>query len=125
MVLTLLLRDSSVARGYLRDRNVPPRVAARRIDQRIRFDVHDGRAVRRLRLGKRTAQLIDGMCTQHVRTEALCVGRQVRGKRVTGEPAAGVAVAVRGTETLCADGFRETGDGCEAMILHQDDDQLE
>src|SRR6204780_4564305 len=73
--------------GHFGYRHVPPGVARRRGQQRVRLDVHERGPVRRPRLDQGEPELLDRLRAQHVHAEAGGVGRQVDGQIVAVEAA--------------------------------------
>src|SRR2546430_1377370 len=112
--------------GDLGHRHVPPRLAARRGYQRIGLDVHQDRAALvPLRLIERGPEVVDPLGAQHPYAQALGVGGQVDRQDATVQPpAVRAAVPVPGAEALHAKLFRQRADRREAVVLHQDDDEL-
>ena len=113
------------------DRHVPPALVARHAGVAVGLDVHDdGAAGVRLRLCERRAELVDRAGSQHARAEALRVGREVDRDRVVAPPVVDREVAVAGDPVVgaiagAADRARERADRRVAVVLDQDDDELD
>src|SRR2546423_7163370 len=124
-----LVRLAGLSRGFqpghLGHRYVPPRLAARCGYQRIGLDVHQYRAALvPPGLLQRGPEVVDALRAQHPHAEALRVGGEVDGQHATVQPPVGAAVPVPRSEPLHAQLLRQRADRREAVVLHQDDDDL-
>ena len=99
------------------------------MDHRVGLDVDDdGAAVRGRGLGvpDRLLELLRRAHLDDGGAEAAGVGGQVDRQPVAVQPAGGVvAEAVGGAEALRTELLRQRADGVEAVVLDQDDDDLD
>src|SRR6516225_8854770 len=116
----------AVQRGGLRHRHVPPALRGRHRGERVGLDVGHRGAVRGPGLRQRGLEVLDRPGPNHVGAEAGRVGGQVDREDVAvQQPGGRVAVAVAGAEPLRAERLGQRADRAEALVLHQDDVQLD
>ena len=120
--------------GDLGDRNVPPRLGAGGIQQRVGFDVDDDRAAvfgGGLGVADGLLELGDDLLARfdpdHLHAEAFGVQGQVHREPVAVVEAVVLLVQgpVLGAEALRAEGLGERADRGVAVVLDQDHDQLD
>src|SRR5829696_3037543 len=131
-VLRVLLagRGHGLHLGDLGDGHVPEDVVIRDALVAVDGDVDDHGPVHVFGICQSTFQIVDVLCPDHVRTEALRAFREVYGQNVARRffrvEADGTffAVAVVGAEAVRADGAREGSDGGEPGVVDQHDGEL-
>ena len=102
----------------LGDRDIPPRLAVWRRDQRIRLDVDHRCPHGVLGSDDSIAELVDSVSTDHIGTQACRVGGEVDRQPVAIEAGRG-AVTVFGAESLRTQRLRQGADRCETVVLDQ------
>src|SRR3954454_8023758 len=114
--------------GDLADRHVPPSLAVRRVDQWVGGHVYEDRpCIVRPRLGRpdRLVELGAGADFDDVHTEAAGIGGKVYREHVALQPAIGITITIARAETLGSQLLRERADRVEAVVLHEDHDDLD
>ena len=115
----------AVELGDLRDRHVPPGAGPAEAALGVDLDVDDGGVVGAGSVSERLLQLVGGRRGEHVGAVAGRVGGEVDVDPILGELAVLAAVVEPAGEALRSAGLRQGGDGAVAVVVDQQDRDLQ